>query len=261
MHAQSHRSDARILGRRTLEQDHRRLVELLRPGLSVLDVGCGVGSITAGIAEAVGPTGHVVGIDRDAAHVESARARYGHVAHLRFELGDATSLEFHGEFDIVTAARTLQWIADPRAAVSRMTRAAKRDGVVVVLDYNHAENAWSPEPPREFRAFYQAFLNWRAARGWDNQMARNLPALFSAAGLVEVETSIEDEVVERDTPGFEEKAKIWSEVIENLRTQLRDDGFCSEDELRAAGSAYTRWVAAHLQRQTLVLRAVTGRVP
>lgn len=44
MAAQSHRSDPRILGRRTLQRDHRHLARLLRPGLAVLDVGCGTRS-------------------------------------------------------------------------------------------------------------------------------------------------------------------------------------------------------------------------
>src|SRR3954447_17813297 len=105
MPAQSHRSDPRILGRRTLERDHRCLAELLRPGLSVLDVGCGTGAITAGTAKAVGPHGHVVGVDRDEALLELARTEHALLPNLRFESGNVTSFRFRGQFDIVTAAR------------------------------------------------------------------------------------------------------------------------------------------------------------
>src|SRR5262245_49109694 len=111
MHAQAHRSDPRILGRRTLEQDHGRLAELLRPGLSVLDIGCGTGAITAGIARAVGPQAEVMGIDRDEALLALARREHGHIANLTFEHGDVTTVAYKARFDIVTAARTLQWIA------------------------------------------------------------------------------------------------------------------------------------------------------
>src|SRR5438874_1408491 len=73
-------------------------------------------TLRAGIAEAVGPQGYVVGVDRDAGLLELARKERGTVPHLRFERGDATNLNFRSQFDIVTAARTLQWIAEPRLA-------------------------------------------------------------------------------------------------------------------------------------------------
>src|SRR5690349_17877386 len=134
MSAQSHRSDPRILGRRTLERDHRQLAGMLRPGQSVLDVGCGTGAITAGIAKAVGTDGQVVGIDRDEALLELARTEHASLPNLRFERGDVTSLTATAQFDVVTAARTLQWIADPALAISKMKQAAKASGMLVVLD-------------------------------------------------------------------------------------------------------------------------------
>ena len=82
MHAQTHRSDPRILDRRTLQRDHRLLAALLRPGMAVLDVGCGTGAITAGIANAVGDSGYVVGVDRDGALLELARAAHGAIANV-----------------------------------------------------------------------------------------------------------------------------------------------------------------------------------
>src|SRR5262249_7438579 len=120
MSAQAHRSDPRILNRRTLEHDHRALAELLRPGLSVVAVGCGTGAITAGIAKAVGSNGRVLGIDRDNVLLDVARAEHTALPNLRFESGDATNLSFRSEFDVATAARTLQWIAEPARAVANM---------------------------------------------------------------------------------------------------------------------------------------------
>lgn len=260
MDVQTHRADARILGRRTLVDDHRRLAELLRPGLRVLDVGCGVGAITAGIAEAVGPEGWVVGVDRDEAHLEAARARYGAVTQLRFEMGDAVGLRFEREFDVVTAARTLQWVAEPERAVARMARAAKRGGLVVVLDYNLAENEWAPEPPMEFHVFYDAMLRWRASHGWRNRMAAELPGLFESAGLVGIESVEQDEVAERGAAGFEDRSKIWWQVMDNLGEALVAEEFLEEAVLQAGRIRYTDWVATGLQRQRLELRAVTGRV-
>lgn len=258
MSAQSHRSDPRILRRRTLQRDHRRLAELLRPRLSVLDVGCGTCAITVGVAKAVGPHGHVVGVDRDESLLNLARTEHALLPNLQFACGDATSLTFHAQFNIVTAARTLQWIADPALAISKMIQAAKPAGVLVILDYNHAANAWFPDPPPEFQLFYSAFLAWRQANGWDNQMADHLPELLRSAGLADVESSLQDEVVERGEPDFAERSALWSEVIEKVGEQIAKAGFCTEFQLEGARRRYDSWAKTALMRQTLAMRAVTG---
>ena len=104
MYAQLPRFETRLPARRTLERDHGHLARMLRPGISVLDVGCANGAITAGIAEAVGPDGNVVGVDRDALRLDFARSEHSALTNLQFEVGDATSVNYHGRFDIVTAA-------------------------------------------------------------------------------------------------------------------------------------------------------------
>ena len=152
MYAQLPRFETRLPARRPLERDYGHLARMLWQGISALDVGCANGAITAGIAEAVGPDGNVVGVDRDA----------------------------------LTAARVLQWIADPALALARMKAAAKPNGKLVVLDFKHAKNKWQPQPRPEFSRFYQAFLDWRRANQWDNEMADHLLALFRSAGLVSI---------------------------------------------------------------------------
>ena len=258
--AQSHRSDPRILGRRTLERDHRALARLLRPGLSVLDVGCGTGAITAGIARAVGVQGHVVGVDRDERLLQLAREGYRECSNLQFQPGDATSLSYRAPFDIITAARTLQWISDPGLAISKMKHAAKRDGLLVIMDYNHTKSEWAPDPPPAFRHFYRAFLGWRDANSWDNEMGDHLPAYFREAGLLAIRSEIEDEIAARGETDFVERAGLWSEVIESLGEPISKAGFCTESELRAARESYSAWVETGLEKQTLALRAVIGRV-
>ena len=259
MSAQSHRSDPRILGRRTLEQDHRILAGLLRPGLSVLDVGCGVGAITVGIAKAVAPGGCVLGIDRDESLLAIAREASADIPNLTLVCGDATELDRNQQFDIVTAARTLQWIALPERAVRSMARATKPGGLVVVLDYSHAQNTWEPEPPREFQTFYQAFHAWRAANQWDNEMADHLPVLFQDAGLIDVEIHVQDEIACRGEADFDSRAALWVDVIDNVGERIAAAGFCSSALRQEARTSYAAWVRSDLQRQALALSAVVGR--
>lgn len=255
---QSHRSDPRILNRRTLENDHRYLAKLLRPGLSVLDVGCGTGAITAGIAEAVGPRGFVIGVDRDEANLELARSEHPAVPNLRLEHADATTLTFEAQFDIVTAARTFQWVSDPALAISRMKAALKPSGRLVVLDYNLAANKWEPDPPAEFRDFYAAFLAWQKANLWDNYMADHIPELFQSAGLIEIENHVQDEIAERGCPHFDQHANLWFWVIETIGERIVEAGSLNRSQLQAAAECYEPWTQTELMKQALRMRTVVG---
>ena len=261
MSDQSHQSDPRILSRRTLQVDHRRLAAVLRPGMSVLDVGCGTGAITADIARMVGPEGHVLGIDRDESLLVQARQEHHAIPNLRFAWGDILSWVFDEPFDVVNAARTLQWISRPDAAVTRMRSAMVSGGRIVVLDYNHEDNSWEPDPPLEFRRFYQAFLEWRRVNGWNNRMADHLPALFRSQGIQHVSVHVDDEIARRGDPDFNAVSAIWTYVVETVGPQLVAEGFLGDRERSHTESVYRDWVRRTLQRQTLEMRTVEGTIP
>ncbi len=261
MSQQTHTSDPRILDRRTLENNHRRLAAALRQGMRVLDVGCGTGAITAGTARSVGPEGYVLGIDRDQALLEQARSRFANVPNLEFKEQDVLTLSLNRGFDIVTAARALQWIERPEPALSRMKAAAKSGGLVIALDYNHTQNSWVPKPPREFLAFYQAFLEWRSANQWENDIGDRLAELFERAGLSGISVHVEDEVAKRGEPGFPEVAELWAHVIQTIGPKITAAGFLTEPERLKARAIYPAWCRDKLMCQTLVLRVAGGRVP
>ena len=247
-----------VLDARSLAASHRRLAELLRPGLAVLDVGCGTGAITRGVAEAAGPTGRVVGVDTNAPFIEQARRAHAGVPGLAFEVGDAYALPFDAAFDIVTAARVLQWLADPVRALRAMVRAVRPGGSVVVLDFNHAKIAWTPAPPASMRRFYAAFLAWRAAAGLDNAIADRLPALFEEAGLADIIATPQHEVARRGDPGFETLVAVWTHVAATRGRQMVADGVFTERERATAEAEYRDWTGNGAKSHAQYLLAVEG---
>jgi SAM-dependent methyltransferase len=261
---QSHRSDPRILNRRTLQRDHRYLASVLRTGMDILDVGCGTGAITADIARAVGPDGTALGIDRDDANLAGAVQQYGGIENLRFETGDILALDdrFNKRFDIVTAARTIQWISEPQRAIRNMKKAAKLGGQVVVLDYNLDETRWEPDAPVDFLRFYGAFLEWRDVNRWDNQMASHLTAHFHSEGMVDVASHPSDELVQRGDPDFFDAyaSGIWLYVIQTLGPTLVQAGFLKENVRLCAEEDYGVYVRDTLQLQRHSMLTVKGRV-
>ena len=250
-----------FLNRRSLATAHRHLAGLLRPGLVVLDVGCGTGAITRGIAEAVAPAGRVVGVDINAGLIDEARRTHGDVAGLSFELADIEALPFQRTFDVVTAARVLQWLAHPDTALRHMAQAAKPGGRNVVLDYNHEKIIWKPEPPESVRRFYSAFLHWRAEARLDNAIADHLSTMFVNAGLRDIVVSPQHELTHRSDPDFATRIGIWAEVAASRGHQLVADGAIIEAERAEAEADYRDWIRNSAEAQVLYLLAVDGRRP
>lgn len=252
----------RFLDARSLGDAQRRVAELLRPGMSVLDVGCGTGAITEGIARAVGPGGRVLGIDVSRELIDRAGERTEGQPNLSFALADVSSLGREGRrYDVVTAARMLQWLADPRAALAAMVGVTRPGGVVVVLDYNHRRASWEPQLPESAQEFYEAFLAWREQAGMDNEMADSLPEMFAGLGLTEIRCTPQPEVTGRGDEDFAVRIALWGQVMATRGHQVVADGFLGEARRAAAQADFERWAEEEAQSQTLYLAATEGVVP
>jgi SAM-dependent methyltransferase len=248
----------RFLDARSLATDHRRLTAVLSPGMSVLDVGCGSGAITRGIAEAVGPNGTVLGIDINSGLLAQAVANHSGIPNLSFRVADVARLRHRDEFDVVTTARVLQWLADPLAALRKMVAALRPGGQIVVLDYSHTKARWEPEPPHEFRLFYDAFLAWRENVGMDNDIADHLAGMLESLGLLDVRTTEELELTTRGDTDFETRMALWPAVIATRGHQIVADGMIEERDRAAAEAAFTEWLRDAARSQCLYLAAVSA---
>ncbi len=108
----------------------------LAPGERLLDVGCGLGEAALALAQDLGDGGEVVGIDLSEQMLRVARANASAArCRVRFTVGDACSLgEPDDSFDATRSERTLQWLADPAAAVAEMVRVVRPGGRVSLID-------------------------------------------------------------------------------------------------------------------------------
>jgi ubiquinone/menaquinone biosynthesis C-methylase UbiE len=138
----------RELLRRGVDEFAGFFLPYLQPGMRLLDVGSGPGTITLGLANVVAP-GEVVGIDIDPAQVERARALAAEhqVANVRFETGDAYALPFpDASFDAVFANTVLFHLRDPLAALKEFRRVLRSGGVAGVNDLTDILFSNSPSP-------------------------------------------------------------------------------------------------------------------
>ncbi|MBW0015077.1 methyltransferase domain-containing protein [Mycobacterium sp.] len=144
-----HESVLRGHQRRTAEDSAAYLLPHLKPGLSVLDIGCGPGTITADLAARVAP-GWVLAVDQSADVLDVARAeaqRRG-LSNIAFAPADTQRLELPADaFDVVHAHQVLQHVADPVQALREMRRVCRPGGVVAARDADYAGFIWFPRLP------------------------------------------------------------------------------------------------------------------
>lgn len=118
---------------RTLDGTFPDLKQYLKPGIKVLDVGCGPGTITLDVARAVQP-GEVVGIDPGQSRIELAQetARKLNINNVTFTAGDAHQIDLPDDtFDVVYSHTVAHHFIDPVRALKEQKRAAKKGGRVI----------------------------------------------------------------------------------------------------------------------------------
>ena len=249
---------AKIFDNRSVEADYPTLIPLLQPGLSVLDVGCGTGAISQGIAKYVGPTGRVVGIDHTEHFIQSGSETYADVPNLELQVADVFTFAPAEKFDLIVSARVLQWLSNPQEALLKMKNMLKPNGQISILDYNHEALEWRPEPPASMRIFYNTFLKWRADAGMNNRIAEDLSGYFKVVGLQAIEVYNSDEVYTRGEANFKTKAGIWAQVAKS--TQMVEEGYLQEADRLKAIAEYTDWVETEAMQMTMKLKEVRGKV-
>ncbi len=116
----------------TAEANAAYLLPLLRPGLRVLDFGCGSGDISVGLARAIAP-GELHGVDLEEAQIELARSLAGPagLGNAIFHVGDVTAIPFQdGFFDVAHCHNTLTYVPDTQAALAEVKRVLKPGGLI-----------------------------------------------------------------------------------------------------------------------------------
>ena len=161
----------------------------LRSGMTLLDAGCGPGSITVDLAEIVAPA-QVIGVDINEEHLNLA-TRYAHVRgveNVRFQPGDLTELAFtDGSFDAVFVHGVIEYLNAERA-FSEIYRVLKLGGVVGARHGDFGGFLISPENPELIESF-ELVSRFLTHIGGDPHCGRNQFAVMRKVGFINLKVS------------------------------------------------------------------------
>ncbi len=136
-----------FLANRTATREAAFLLPYIKPGMRLLDCGCGMGALTTSLAEWLAP-GEVIGFDREQSQVEAARAWAAGkgVSNVRFEVGDIYEISYpDASFDAVFAYTVLEHLREPKRAMREMRRVLKSGGVAGLCDPDYEGQLHAPD--------------------------------------------------------------------------------------------------------------------
>ncbi|WP_181783451.1 methyltransferase domain-containing protein [Pseudonocardia pini] len=235
-----HDSVLRSHRNRTVENSAGYLVPLLRPGLDLLDVGCGPGTVTHDLASRVAP-GRVRGVDVVEAPLVEARAQGGGV---EFAVDDVYRLSDPDDsWDVVHAHQVLQHLSDPVAALREMRRVTRPGGVVAARDADYAAFTWYPAEPR-LDAWLELYRAVAHSNDAEPDAGRRLLAWAHAAGFTEVTPTAS--VWCYATP----EARAWwgglwaDRILQSaIAEQAVDRGLATRADLEDLSAGWRSWAA------------------
>lgn len=240
-----HESVVQSHARRRAEVEAWFLLPELRSGMRLLDVGCGPGTVTTGLARAVAPGG-VVGIDLSADVLGFARghAASERVENVTFQLGDVYRLDFaDGAFDVVYANQLLQHLTDPVRAISEMRRVLKPGGLLAVRDADYATMCPSPKFP-EFDDWNELYHQVAYRNRAEPDAGRELTRWVRAAGFHDYE--LRPDVATFDGEDARTWGRTWSQRIlhSEVGSQALEYGYAEQSDLDRISEGWTRFAEA-----------------
>lgn len=240
----------------------------LESGERVLDIGCGTGGTTMALAQLVGPTGTVTGIDLSEKMLAPARdeaARAG-VTNVRFELGDAQIHPFPtAAFDVAYSRFGLMFFADPAAAFANIARALVPGGRLSFVCWRDLDaQDWIMVP---LRAAVAHVPTPELGKPGEPGMAgladpERTRATLDGAGLTEIELQPVDTTLTLGGSGSLDEVMPFVEAGSLGRALLTD---ASAEQVHAVRSAIRRALGPYETPAGVVLGAavwvVTPRTP
>lgn len=158
-----------------------------QPGERALDIGCGPGLTTLSLAEAVGESGEVLGVDIAAPMLAIARQRCAGLPRVRFELCDVNALPCADhDFDCALASQVYEYVDTVDAALRELARVLKPGGRAVLVDTDWESAVWASHDDQRMR---------RVLDTWNEhiphpQLPRTLKRRMENAGFASVAVTV-----------------------------------------------------------------------
>ena len=213
-----------------LELDTRWLLDQLgiQTGWKAVEIGCGPSGILDLLADLVGATGSVVGVEKNRALVGLARefvAERG-LTNVEVAQGDGRATGYQPDtFDLAYERLVLTNVPSAEEIVAEMVSLV-RDGGVVAL-HEVGMNGFIEPPTAAWRRLEELYGAYAQGNNIDPFVGRRVPAMLRGMGMTDVHVR---PIVAAYPPGHSRRG-VYPQLVENLRAGLVSEGLVTDREL------------------------------
>lgn len=199
-------------------------------GMKVLEVGSGAGDVALLAGGMVGPTGTVVGVERNTTSLEHARARVraAGLTNVAFVEADLTTLQLEEDFDAVVGRLVLQHLPDPVAALRGLVRHLRPGGIVAFQEIAVPEAGASMPSVPLFEQMYQWAREGLRRGGVESRFGFHLYQIFLDAGLPAPELHCDSFVGAGPEWGWYD---VIAETVRTLLPAIVAHGIATDEEI------------------------------
>jgi len=213
----------------------------IAPGCRVVEIGCGPQGCLQILAERVGQTGSVVGVEVSEEAVALARAFVAQhqLGHVDVRQGDAKATGLpRNTFDLATARLVLVNVPEPEAIVAEMAALVKPGGVVALHEADWEMVLCDPPLPA-WNSMIQAFLDYSRANAIDPLIGRRIARLLRTNGLTDIRLNPFIHIYDVN----HSRRTLFPQFAGNLRDRMLANGIMTGDEFDGCRESLERHLA------------------
>ena len=164
----------------------------LRPGLRVLDAGCGTGLVTSILHEMILPGGEIVGVDNSEERIRFAQQKYGNASSIQFQQLDLRDpIDGIGEFDLIWSRFFLEFYRlESPMIVENLAGLLKAGGHLCLLDLDHNSLNHYEMPAGMEVILFKAMEKLEKESNFDPYAGRKLYAYLYDLGFQDIEIDL-----------------------------------------------------------------------
>ncbi len=195
----------------------------LKPGLRVLDAGCGTGKVTSILHEMIQPGGSILGIDYSDERIRYAKSHYGKKPNIDFQVYDFSKpLNGLGHFDLIWVRFVLEYyLTGGTTIVDNLTTCLKPGGYLCLLDLDHNCMNHYGLPSRMEQILFDIMATLEKKHNVDPYAGRKLYAYLYDLGYEDIQVDLmPDSVIYgkvRDKDAFN-----WIKKVEVASIKVRE---------------------------------------